>query len=257
VKYRVADGIATITFNRPDVMNALDPEMIGALRGACEHAAGDASAKVIVLRGAGQAFMAGGDVGVFKKNLRRMVGMVSDMAGELHRGLLALRRAPQPVIASVHGAVAGAGMSVMMTADIVIAAADTRCTTAYNRLGTSPDGGMTWLLPRLVGYQKAMELLLLSDTLDAEALLKLGVVNRVVPADTLEKETLKVARRLAAGPVLAYAESKKLINQALERGLSDQMDEETRAFMRCSRTVDFAEGVTAFMEKRKADFKGK
>lgn len=255
--YAVSDGVATITFNRPAVMNALDAEMIRAFRAGCERAATDAEARVIVLRGAGPAFVAGGDVAMFRDKLAVMATLVPELAADLHHGILALRRAPQPVIAAVHGAVAGAGFSIMLACDLVLAEAGTQFSLAYSRIGASPDGGATWFLPQLTGYQKAMELMLLADTADAETMRQLGAVNRVVAADQLAAETEKLARRLAAGPARAYAETKSLANRAMHAGLAAQLDAEALAFARCAKTEDFVEGVTAFTDKRKPQYKGR
>ena len=254
ILYTVADGIATITFNRPQVMNALDPETIVEFRAVCERAESDPQARVVVLRGAGPAFLAGGDVASFKASLQEFSGKVIALAGELHRGILALRRAPKPVIASVHGAVAGAGMSIMMACDLIVAAEGTQFSMAYSRIATSPDGGASWFLPRLVGYQKAMELLLLADAVDAATLQTMGVINRVVPAEELDAATQKLAQRLAAGPARAYAETKALVNSSINQELTQHLDAEALAFARCAADADFAEGVTAFVEKRKAVF---
>ncbi len=254
--YAVSDGVATITFNRPVVMNALDVEMLHAFRTSCERAAADPHARVIVLRGAGPAFVAGGDVAMFRDNVAAMATLVPQLAAELHHGILALRHAPQPVIAAVHGAVAGAGFSIMLACDLVLAAAGTQFSMAYSRIGTSPDVGATWFLPRLTGYQKAMELMLLADTVDAEAMQRLGVVNHVVAADQLVAETEKLARRLAAGPARAYAETKSLANRAIHAGLAAQLDAEALAFARCAKTQDFVEGITAFTDKRKPLYNG-
>jgi len=256
VLYTVGDGVATITFNRPAVMNALDAEMIRAFHAASVRAADDPQARVIVLRGAGPAFVAGGDVAMFRDRAAEMAKLVPELAGELHKGILALRRAPQPVIAAVHGAVAGAGVSIMLACDLVLAAAGTQFSMAYSRIGTSPDGGASWFLPRLTGYQKAMELMLLADTVDAETMQRLGVVNRVMSADQLVAETEKLARRLAAGPARAHAETKALANRALHDGLAAHLDAEALAFARCAATRDFAEGVIAFTDKRKPLYKG-
>ena len=257
VLYAVSDGIATLTFNRPAVMNALDAGAIRAFRAACERVETDAAARVVVLRGTGAAFIAGGDVGMFRENLPAMPQLVPELAGELHRGILALRRAPQPVIAAVHGAVAGAGMSIMLACDLVLAASGTRFSMAYSRIGASPDGGATWFLPHLAGHQKAMEWLLLAESMDEDALLRLGIVNRVVPVDQFEAEVLKLAARLAAGPAHAYAETKALVNRALQQGLSAHLDAEALAFARCAATADFAEGVTAFADRRTPRFQGR
>ena len=248
------DAVAVITFNRPKVMNALDAETIVRFREVCERAEQDAAARVVILRGAGPAFLAGGDVASFKANLANFSQQVVGLAGELHGGILALRRAPKPVIASVHGAVAGAGMSIMLACDLVIAADDTKFTLAYSRIATSPDGGASWFLPRVAGYQKAMELLLLVDTVDTAALQSMGIINRAVPAAELAPATVALAQRLAAGPAIAYAETKALVNASQEHGLEEHLAAEAGAFARCAGHADFAEGVTAFVEKRKAVF---
>lgn len=254
--YAVDGAVASIAFNRPQVMNALDADMIFALRAVCERARDDTAVRAIVLRGNGPAFVAGGDVAWFHANLDRMPALVPQMAGELHRAILALRAAAKPVLASVHGAVAGAGMSLLAAADLAIAADDTKFSLAYSRLGTSPDGGSTWFLPRLVGMRRALELILLADNFDAQTALQAGLVNRVVAASELAAETMRLAQRLAAGPTHAFAESKALVNRSFETPLAQQLDAEAAAFARCAATADFAAGVTAFVKKAKAEFKG-
>ena len=257
LSYAVAEGVATITLNRPQVMNALDADMIGRLRVVCEEARDDAAVRVILLRGNGPAFLAGGDVGLFHANLAGLPALVEKLAGELHHAIVALREAPKPVLACVHGAVAGAGVSLLAAADLAIAAADAKFTLAYSRIATSPDGGSTYFLPRILGMRKALELMLLADTFDAPAALDVGLVNWVVPAAELAAETAKIARRLASGPTVAYGETKALVNRTFERTLTAQLAAEAHAFARCAATQDLAEGVTAFVQKRKPEFKGK
>lgn len=256
VLYAVTGDVGTITLNRPQVMNALDPEMIRQLRTACEQVERDAAVRAVVIRGAGPAFLAGGDVAVFHSNLPRMPQLSREVGGELHCAILALRRAPKPVLASVHGAVAGAGVSVMAAADLVIAAADATFTLAYSKIGASPDGGATYFLPRLVGCRRALELMLLSDAFDAHTAWKLGLVNWVVDGAQLPTETARIAQRLARAASCALAETKQLVNQSFDHTLAAQLDAEVQAFARCAATRDFAEGVSAFVEKRKPEFKG-
>jgi 2-(1,2-epoxy-1,2-dihydrophenyl)acetyl-CoA isomerase len=256
ILYSVSDGVATILLNRPAVMNALDATMIVQLRAACERAEQDAAARAVVLRGAGPAFLAGGDVSYFHANLPRMAELVRQGGAELHHAILALRRAPKPVLASVHGTVAGAGVSLMAAADLALAAEGTKFMMAYSRIGTSPDGGATYFLPRLVGSRKALELMLLSDAVDARDALRVGLVNWVVGAERLAAETEAMARRLAQGATKAFAETKRLVNESQDHTLAAQLSAEVEAFARCAATGDFAEGVTAFVEKRKPNFKG-
>jgi 2-(1,2-epoxy-1,2-dihydrophenyl)acetyl-CoA isomerase len=252
----VEAGVATIAFNRPDVFNAMDGEMMIRFRAAAELAQKDPAIRAIVLRGEGKSFLAGGDVGAFHRHIAELPDLIVRWGRELHFALLALRRAPKPVLASVHGAVAGAGFSVLCVADLAVSADDARFSLAYANIGTSPDGGSTHFLPRLVGYKKAMELTLLPELFDAATAQRLGLINWVVPAAELGAHTQRIAARLAQGPSRAYAEAKRLLNQSLERSLETQMEEELQAFARCAVTGDLAEGVTAFVEKRKPVFKG-
>jgi 2-(1,2-epoxy-1,2-dihydrophenyl)acetyl-CoA isomerase len=256
VLYSVADSVAMITLNRPEVLNALDAAMIGALRAACEEAAGDKAARAVVLRGAGAAFLSGGDIAIFHANLARLPALVREGGADLRHAILALQRAPKPVLASVHGAVAGAGVSLLAAADLAIAAEGTRFTMAYSMIGTSPDGGATYFLPRLVGYRKALELMLLAEVFDAQAALAAGLVNWIARPESLLAETERLAQRLARGPTTAFGETKRLAQQGCDRTLAAQLDEEIEAFARCAGTDDFAEGVAAFVQKREPRFKG-
>ena len=255
VKLSVAEGIATIVLNRPHVMNAMDAEMMQQLRPVTEAVEKDPLVRSVILRGEGEAFMAGGDIAVFHKHLVELPEVIVTWGRQMHAAFLALRRMGKPVLASVHGAVAGAGFSLMCAADLAIAAADTRFTLAYTNIGASPDGGSTFFLPRLVGYKTAMEMILLPDRFDAETAYRHGLVNWVVPPEKLAPETLRIAQRLAAGPTRAYAEAKKLLNQPLKL-LEDQMEQELQAFARCASGADLQEGVTAFIQKRRPVFTG-
>ncbi len=254
--YAADGGVATISFNRPQVMNALDAEMIQALRAACERARDDAAVRAIVLRGYGPAFVAGGDIAMFHANRENLSSMATELSAELHHAILALRAAPKPVIAAVHGAVAGAGVSLLAAADLAIAADDTKFTLAYSRIGASPDGGATWFLPRLVGARRALELMLLADAFDAQTALRFGLINRVVGSAELAAETARLAARLASGPTLAYAATKALVNQSFETSLAEQLDAEAAAFVQGTRTADFGAGVAAFVNKLKPEFNG-
>jgi 2-(1,2-epoxy-1,2-dihydrophenyl)acetyl-CoA isomerase len=256
IRLAVEASVATITFDRPQVMNAMDGDMMIELRAAAELVERDPGVRAVVLRGEGNAFLAGGDVALFAQRLPELPELIVRWGRELHFAVQSLRRMDKPVLASVHGAVAGAGLSILCCADLAIAAETTRFSLAYTNIGTSPDGGSSFFLPRLVGYKKAMELTLLPDLFDAQTAQRLGLVNWVVPAEQLAAETARLAQRLANGPTRAYGEAKRLINQSLGRSMETQMEEELFAFARCARTRDLAEGVTAFVEKRKPVFRG-
>jgi len=212
--------------------------------------------RALVLRGEGKAFVSGGDVALFHRHIEELPEAIVRWGRDMHFAILALRRMAKPVLASVHGACAGAGFSILCASDLAVAADNARFSLAYANIGASPDGGSSHFLPRLVGYKKAMELTLLPDLFGADAARGLGLVNWVVPADQLAQETARIAHRLADGPTKAHGEAKQLINHSLERSIETQMEEELAAFARCAQTRDLAEGVAAFVEKRKPGFSG-
>lgn len=252
------DGpIGTMTFNRPAVYNAMNTELILALRDTTNALMKNTTLRVLIVKGAGKAFLAGGDVAQFHARLEHAAADVLPMGDALHDSIVNIRTMPFPVIAQIHGAVAGAGFSLALACDFAIAADDAHFTSAYSRIGVSPDGGSTFFLPRIVGMKKALELVMLSDTLNAQTAAEIGLINRVVAAAELDGEVMALATRLAAGPTQAYAAAKLLINQSYSTPIRQHLDDEIARFAECTRTADFREGVTAFVDKRKATFIGK
>ena len=250
-----AGGITTITLNRPKALNALDRNLTMGLRDAVFAAEQDRSVRCVVIRG-GEHFMAGGDLKWFDDLVRSRPPaenriQFEGFVHEVHGLILSVRRMPKPVIAAVSGAAAGFGMSLMMACDLVIAADNAYFSLAYALIGASPDGGSTFALPRIVGAKKAMEIALLGERFDATTAERLGLVNRVVPSAALEQETSKLAARLAAGPTAVYGRTKALLNGSLNASLETQLQREAEAFAQSAAEPDFAEGIRAFIEKRK------
>jgi 2-(1,2-epoxy-1,2-dihydrophenyl)acetyl-CoA isomerase len=249
-------GVATLTFNRPEVFNAMDSEMMILFRAAAEQVQKDKAVRALILRGEGKAFISGGDVALFHQHIEELPDAIVRWGREMHFAILALRRMAKPVLASVQGACAGAGFSILCAADLAVAAEGARFSLAYANIGASPDGGSSHFLPRLVGYKKAMQLALLPELFGADMARDLGLVNWVVPGDQLAAATARIARQLASGPTIAHGEAKRLMNHSLERSIETQMEAELAAFAHCARTRDLAEGLTAFVEKRKPAFTG-
>jgi 2-(1,2-epoxy-1,2-dihydrophenyl)acetyl-CoA isomerase len=248
-------SIGTMTFNRPEVYNAMNDELILAMRDVTTKIAASKTLRALILKGAGKAFLAGGDVGMFHKQ-RDAMGDVRTMGDALHAGIKNIHNMPFPVIAQIQGACAGAGLSVAMAADFAIASDIAQFNTAYTKIGLSPDGGSTFFLPRYVGMKRAIELTMLADMFDAKAAAAMGIINRVVAAEELETEVAALAERLSNGATQAFARAKKLINQSFVTPIDKQLDDEMAYFAECAMTNDFKEGVTAFVEKRKPRFVG-
>jgi 2-(1,2-epoxy-1,2-dihydrophenyl)acetyl-CoA isomerase len=248
-------GVATITLNRPEALNALNRELTLALRDAVFTAEQDAAVRCLVIRG-GEHFMAGGDLKWFHESVggtapAQVRVQFEGFIQEVHGIIISLRRMPKPVLASVRGAAAGFGLSLMMACDLAIAADNAYFTLAYTSIGVSPDGGSTFALPRILGQKKAMEAALLNERFDAATAERLGLVNRVVAAAALAAETAKLASRLAAGPTAVYGRTKALLNSSLNNGLETQLQREAEAFAQSAAEPDFKEGLAAFLEKRK------
>jgi 2-(1,2-epoxy-1,2-dihydrophenyl)acetyl-CoA isomerase len=259
----VADGVGLITLNRPAVLNALNNALSDALLEALTILEQDSAVRVIVIKGAGDAFMAGGDVGYFHRKLGEIPDkaefrpVIVEMIERAQRLALVLRRLPKPVVASVHGGCAGFGLSLMLACDLAIAADNAKFTLAYIHLATTPDGGASFHLPRVVGQKRAAEIALLADRFGAVEAERWGLVNRVVPLAELEETTNKLASRLAKGPALAYARTKALLNASDDNGFEEQLAAETASFADSALTDDFAAGVRGFVEKKPARFEGR
>ncbi len=249
--------IARLTFNRPDVLNAFNRECAIALLEACRAIRNNSEVRVVLMRGNGNAFMAGGDVATFQVSPTEAPALFRSMLDPFHDAIEVMMALNKPVVAAVHGAVAGGGLSLALAADLIIAADNTKFTMGYTKLGLSADGSGSWSLPRLVGLRRALEMALLSDIYGADDALRFGLVNRVVPAATLAAETETLANRLAEGPTVALGHMKRLMRQSFERSLNDQLDAEREALVTCALTNDFREGVGAFFSRKSPSFSGK
>lgn len=247
-------AIATLTFNRPEALNALDVATAQALLAALQGLARDGGVRAVLLRGAGRAFVAGGDLATLRADPVQGARALLEL---LNAALLVLQQLDAPVIAQVHGAAAGAGLSLMLMCDFVLAAEGTKFNLAYINLGTSCDVGASWALPRLVGLRQALEIALLGETFAADDALRLGLVNRVLPAAELDTAARAFAERIASGPTVAYGHMRRLMRASLDRDLAAQLAAEAQSFDACARTADLREGIEAFFAKRAPQFKGR
>jgi 2-(1,2-epoxy-1,2-dihydrophenyl)acetyl-CoA isomerase len=249
-----ADGVLTITLNRPEALNSFTVEMKEALLGAFKEAARDREVRAIVLTGAGRAFSAGQDL------KERQGADVSDLGTELRLRynpiILAMRRLEKPIVGAINGVAAGAGISIALACDIIIAAENATFIEAFSRVGLVPDTGSTWFLPRLIGSVKAAEMFMTADPVDAATAERIGLINRVVPADRLMDEANVLAGRLAKSAPIALALAKRALNRTYDENLEEALDFEAQLQSVAGRSNDHKEGVAAFVEKRPPNFKG-
>src|SRR5713226_1198022 len=252
------DGIATLVMNRPDRMNALNNELGVAMDEALGRIAADPDVRVVVITGAGRAFCAGGDLGALGKG--RQTGATHELEPLLRAGMqmvLKMRTMPQPVIAAVNGAAAGAGMNVALAADIRIAAEEATFGQNFAKVGLFPDYGGTYFLPQLAGPAKAAELFYTGEMIDAKTALSLGIVNHVVPGAQLEAEVKLLAQKIALGPPLAIRAVKRTLFGSEQKELAQALEQEVQEQVRCYLSEDCSEGIRAFFDKRPPKFQGK
>lgn len=248
-------AVAWLTLNRPQQLNAIDVPLAQAFEATCAALAADATVRAVVIQGAGRGFGAGGDLAAFAASEPQATALA--VIEPMHRALRHLMGMNAPVIASVHGSVAGGSMSLTLACDFIVAADTARFNLAYVNVAASCDVGGSWHLPRRVGFQQAMALALLGQTVSAAEGLAMGLVHRMVPADSLAHTTTELATRLAQGPTLAYGRMKRLLRAAFSNDLSTQLDLERDGFHASAGTADFAEALSAFFARRPPVFQGR
>lgn len=251
-----ADSIARLTLSRPEALNALDKATGEELLDALESLRTDASVRVVVLTGAGRAFSAGGDIKEMGQAGELPESFFEELLATLNRVVVALTEMPKPVIAAVNGIAAGLGFNLALACDIRIAARGAEFTQAFLRIGLIPDGGGTYHLPRIVGWARAMELILTARTVSSEEALRLGLVTTVVDETDFDETVDVMARQLAAAPTSAIGRVKQLLAHSLTADLKSQLRLEREMQMESGRSNDFTEGIAAFLEKRSPRFTG-
>ncbi len=254
----IENGVATLTMNRPQALNALTMAMLDDLSSAMTRLNTDRSVGAIILTGSGRGFCSGGDVkGMDSRTIESTLEERTQALRQRMEVSRLIHDSPKPTIAMVRGPVAGAGMSLALACDLRIASETVRFTTAFARVGLSGDFGGSYFLTRLIGSAKARELYLLSETVVADQALSLGIVNRVFSDDELEAETRQLAERLASGPSITLGYMKQNINAAESGSLPQLLDLEAAHHARCGETEDHKEAARAFVEKRPPAFKGR
>lgn len=257
IDFDVRQQVGWISINRPAQFNALDRRTMEELLHIANRCGSDQGIRAAVLTGSGEkAFCAGGDVAEFADNSDNIELMLKEMTGHLHLAISRFARMNPPLIAAVNGVAAGAGLSLCAATDLAVSADTATYTSAYTRIGLTPDGSSSYFLTRILGLRRTMELYLTNRTLDATTALNWGLVNQVVPASDLTETVAELAEKLAKGPTRAHGGVKKLVHTALNDTLDSQMEREARTIVGLSTSADGVEGISAFAEKRKPEFTG-
>lgn len=249
LRYEVDSGIAKITLNRPVAYNALNTGLGRDLLDAAIEADEDRTVRCIVITGAGKAFCSGGDIKDFTDSIDRIGVHIKRLTTDFHGAISRLARTPKPVVMAVNGVAAGAGFSLAVAGDLVVATESARFTLAYSRIAAAPDGSSTYFLPRLIGYTRAMELYLTNRTLSAREAMEWGLVNRVVADAEFASAVATLARELSCGPTYAFGLAKKLLLHSTQESLETQMELEAQAIAATGHSEDFKAGVNAFAKK--------
>ena len=252
----VEDGVAWLTLNRPEAGNAIDLPMARALVDAAIRCQTDVTIRCVVLTGAGRLFCAGGDVGLFASAGEQVPALLSELAGTLHMALARLARMAKPLLVLVNGPAAGAGLSLAISGDVVLATRSAHFTAAYGAIGLTPDGGMSWLLPRLVGLRKAQEIILTNRRVKADEAEVIGLVTRLVDDDQLRTEGKATAATLTRSAVEAIGAARALLQESFSSGYETQLEREARAISAAGAAAECREGLAAYFAKRTPDFKG-
>jgi 2-(1,2-epoxy-1,2-dihydrophenyl)acetyl-CoA isomerase len=246
-----ADGIAILTLNRPQQFNTIDVSSMQCLAQLLQDLEHEAAVRAVVLRGAGKTFSGGGDIRSLHANIDDLPRFLGTIIDSFHAAIIALRRLPVPVIASVHNSAAGGGFSLALACDFVVATESARFVIAYPKLATSTDGGLSFFLTRRLGTARALDLLLLRDEVGAVEAHALGLVNRLAAEDRLAEETRAVAQRLTELPLQSVCEIKRLVSGLGDAALYEQLAAERAAFMRNGAKPEMAERLRAFLEKKR------
>lgn len=256
VIFDVQDGVATITLNRPDVGNAINLDMARALVDVAIRCETDRSIRCVVLTGAGRLFCAGGDVSSFADAGDGASALLSELAGTLHMAVARFSRMACPLLTLVNGPAAGAGLSLAIAGDVVLSARSAHFTAAYSAIGLTPDGGMSWLLPRLVGLRKAQEIILTNRRIKGEEAEAIGLITRLVDDAALTAEGQAAANQLAASAVGAVSAARRLLQKSFQNGLEGQLEDEAASIALAGARPEYQEGLAAFLAKRPANFLG-
>lgn len=260
LRLEIQNHVALIVLNRPNHANGMNMELIEELAAAarwCHAAVEQQKIRAILITGEGKIFCAGGDIHSFKAFGEHVASEIARLAGHLHDATSLFMRVPVPVITAINGAAAGAGFSLAMMADLVIAAQSATFMLAYTAIGLSPDGAATYTLPRLVGARRAQELMLLNRRLTADEALQWGLVTKVVADDQLMNEAIMITKKLAEGPTRAFGVVKSLLSSSEMNTPEQQMALEAHNLSALSASSDGQEGIRSFLEKRKPIFSGK